>query len=62
MLDTPGYVVAQRRATVSSKITGRVTEVRVEEGVPGSEAPVLARLDPATYDKALIALAEHSWN
>jgi RND family efflux transporter MFP subunit len=57
VLNASGYVVARRRATVSSKITGRVTEVRVEEGMPVRKNQVLARLDPATYDKAL-ALAE----
>ncbi len=57
VLNASGYVVARRRATVSSKITGRVVEVRVEEGMPVRKNQVLARLDPATYDKAL-ALAE----
>jgi RND family efflux transporter MFP subunit len=56
-LNASGYVVARRRATVSSKITGRVTEVHVEEGMPVRKGQVLARLDPATYDKAL-SLAE----
>ncbi|MGD2168228.1 MAG: efflux RND transporter periplasmic adaptor subunit, partial [Gammaproteobacteria bacterium] len=39
------YVIARRQATVSSKITGRVTEVLIEEGqrVVGNE--VVARLD-----------------
>ena len=57
VLNASGYVVARRRATVSSKITGRVVDVRVEEGMPVRKNQVLARLDPATYDKAL-ALAE----
>ena len=33
MLDASGYVVARRMATVSAKITGRVREVRIEEGM-----------------------------
>ncbi len=57
VLNASGYVVARRRATVSSKITGRVIEVRVEEGKPVRKNEVLARLDSATYDRAL-ALAE----
>jgi RND family efflux transporter MFP subunit len=57
VLNASGYVVARRRATVSSKITGRVVEVMVEEGKAVRKGQVLARLDPATYDKAL-ALAE----
>jgi RND family efflux transporter MFP subunit len=57
VLNASGYVVARRRATVSSKITGRVIDVRIEEGMPVRKGQVLARLDPATYEKAL-ALAE----
>ena len=52
-----GYVVARRRATVSSKITGKVMEVNVEEGMAVKEGQVLARLDDANY-KAALALAE----
>jgi HlyD family secretion protein len=57
VLNASGYVVARRRATVSSKITGRVIEVLVEEGKPVRKGQVLARLDPTTYEKGL-ALAE----
>jgi HlyD family secretion protein len=57
VLNASGYVVARRRATVSSKITGRVVEVLVEEGQPVHKGQVLARLDPTTYERAL-ALAE----
>lgn len=32
VLNASGYVTARRRATVSSKITGKVVEVDVEEG------------------------------
>jgi RND family efflux transporter MFP subunit len=59
VLNASGYVVARRRATVSSKITGRVVEVLVEEGKPVRKNQVLARLDPTTYEKALsLAQAE----
>src|SRR5262245_55376583 len=32
VLNASGYVTARRRATVSSKITGKLTAVNVEEG------------------------------
>ena len=32
VLNASGYVTARRRATVSSKVTGKVIEVIVEEG------------------------------
>ncbi len=48
VLNASGYVTARRRATVSSKVTGKVTEVRVEEGMAVAEGQVLARLDDAT--------------
>jgi len=56
VLNASGYVVARRLATVSSKVTGRITEVLFEEGAQVREGQVLARLDPATakaeYDVA----------
>ena len=57
MLNASGYVTARRRATVSSKITGKVVEVNVEEGMAVKEGQVLARLDDST-PKAALALAE----
>ena len=48
VLNASGYVTARRRATVSSKITGKVVEVNVEEGMAVTEGQVLARLDDAT--------------
>jgi RND family efflux transporter MFP subunit len=48
VLNASGYVVARRLATVSSKVTGRITEVLFEEGALVSEGQVLARLDAAT--------------
>src|SRR5436309_1866660 len=57
VLNASGYVVARRRATVSSKITGKVIEVNVEEGMSVREGQVLARLDASTFVAAL-ALAE----
>lgn len=45
VLNASGYVTPRRRATVSAKITGKVTEVLVDEGMQVSEGQVLARLD-----------------
>ena len=50
VLDASGYVVARRMATVSSKITGRVREVRIEEGMKVEEGQVMATLDPIDAD------------
>jgi RND family efflux transporter MFP subunit len=47
VLDASGYVTARRRATVSSKVTGKVVEVLVEEGQAVRRGQVLARLDDA---------------
>ena len=48
VLDASGYVTARRQATVSSKVTGRVLEVLVEEGMAVEQGQLLARLDAAT--------------
>ena len=56
VLDASGYVTARRQATVSAKITGKVTEVLIEEGMRVEEGAVLARLDD-TEAKAQLALA-----
>jgi RND family efflux transporter MFP subunit len=45
LLDASGYVVARRKATVSSKITGKVLEVFIEEGDYVEKGQVLAQLD-----------------
>ena len=57
VLNASGYVTARRRATVASKITGKLIEVNVEEGMAVRQGQVLARLDDATL-KATLALAE----
>jgi RND family efflux transporter MFP subunit len=48
VLDASGYVVARRQATVSSKLTGKVEEVLVEEGMRVEQGQVVARLDDTT--------------
>ena len=57
VLNASGYVTARRRATVSSKVTGKVIEVNVEEGMAVRAGQVLARLDDSTM-RASLALAE----
>ncbi|MFK8017114.1 MAG: efflux RND transporter periplasmic adaptor subunit [Gammaproteobacteria bacterium] len=47
ILNASGYITARRIATVSSQITGLITEVNVEEGMVVERGQVLARLDSA---------------
>jgi HlyD family secretion protein len=53
VLNASGYVTARRRATVSSKVTGKVIEVNVEEGMEVRQGQILARLDDSTLQAAL---------
>ena len=57
VLDATGYVVARRMATVSSKVTGKVLEVMIEEGQKVAAGDIMARLDPvdANAQRALAA-------
>lgn len=57
VLNASGYVTARRAATVSSKVTGKVTDVLIEEGVKVQEGQVLARLDD-TNVRASLQLAQ----
>ena len=50
VLDASGYVVARRMATVSAKITGKVREVLIEEGMKVDAGQVMATLDPVDAD------------
>jgi RND family efflux transporter MFP subunit len=61
VLNASGYVTARRAATVSSKVTGKVMEVLVEEGMKVREGQILARLDD-TNVKASLLLAEAQWD
>ncbi len=56
-LDASGFVVAARRATVSSETTGRLVEVSVKEGDRVRAGQLLARLDPRDVEQQ-IRLAE----
>ena len=53
LLNASGYVVARRQATVSSKVTGKVLQVMVEEGMKVEAGQELARLDDANVQAAL---------
>jgi RND family efflux transporter MFP subunit len=53
LLNGTGYVTARNKATVSSKVTGKVIEVFVEEGMKVEAGQVLARLDASNVEKSL---------
>jgi len=61
VLNASGYVTARRRATVSSKVTGKVLEVFVEEGQAVRKGQVLARLDDSQV-RAALAVAKAQLN
>ena len=52
-----GYVVARTRASVSSKVSGRLAYLGVAEGSPVQQGSVIARLENADY-QAQVAQAE----
>lgn len=56
VLNASGYVTARRQATVSSKVTGKVTDIFIEEGMQVKAGQELARLD-AAYASRSHALA-----
>ncbi len=56
-LNASGYVTPRREATVSSKVTGKVVEVMVEEGMKVEAGQILAKLDGSNIETGL-ALAE----
>jgi len=53
VLNASGYVVARRMSTVSSKVTGKIAEIFVEEGMAVEKGQVLARLDPVNTSTIL---------
>ncbi len=57
VLNASGYVTARRQATVSSKVTGKITEVFIEEGMQVKAGQELARLDASQATRGL-AVAE----
>jgi RND family efflux transporter MFP subunit len=53
LLNASGYVVAQRKAAVASKVTGRLISLSVEEGSRVKEGQVIARLESDDVAAAL---------
>ena len=53
-LTASGYVVAQRRAAVASKATGRLVELHVREGSQVKEGDLLAKLDDSDVKAAIL--------
>ncbi len=45
LLNASGYVVAQRKAAIASKVTGRLVALMVEEGSRVKEGQIIARLE-----------------
>ncbi len=53
ILTASGYVVARRKAVVSAKIQGRLSQLRVEEGSVVREGETLARLESTDYEASV---------
>jgi RND family efflux transporter MFP subunit len=53
VLTASGYLVARREAVVSSKIQGRLLQLRVEEGSEVKTGDILAKLESADYEAQL---------
>jgi RND family efflux transporter MFP subunit len=66
LLNASGYVVADRKSAVASKLTGRLVYLGVEEGSPVQEGQVIARLENkdalAARDRAAanVSVARHN--
>jgi RND family efflux transporter MFP subunit len=56
VLNASGYVEPRRKATVSAKITGKVTEILVDEGMVVEKGQVLAQLDDSDARKRYEAI------
>jgi len=53
LLNASGYVTTRLEATVSSKVTGKVAEILVEEGMKVEKDQVLAKLDSSNVESGL---------
>ena len=62
VLDASGHVIARRIATVSSRVTGKLKRLHIEEGQIVNKAEILAELDDKqaaiSYQLALAQLSE----
>ncbi|PNS09134.1 efflux RND transporter periplasmic adaptor subunit [Solilutibacter silvestris] len=54
VLDATGYVVARRIATVSAKVTGKLLDVRIQEGQHIEEGQIIATLEPVDANEAKV--------
>ncbi|MFC1851508.1 efflux RND transporter periplasmic adaptor subunit [candidate division CSSED10-310 bacterium] len=61
ILNASGYVTPRRRATIAAKITGRIVQINVEEGMFVEQKFVLARLDD-TDVRALVNTVQAELN
>ena len=55
LLNASGYITPRRRATVAAKITARVVDVYVDEGMIVTEGQLLASLDDSDAQRRLQA-------
>jgi RND family efflux transporter MFP subunit len=53
LLNASGYVTTRLEATVSSKVTGKVAEILVEEGMTVDKGQILAKLDASNVQAGL---------
>ena len=53
ILTASGYLVSRTQAAIGAKVSGRVEEIRVEEGDPVEKGQILAVLEHADLDAAL---------
>jgi RND family efflux transporter MFP subunit len=59
ILNASGYIVAQRKASVASKVTGRLVELMVEEGSRVKQGQVIARMENADVSAVRDQVAAH---
>jgi RND family efflux transporter MFP subunit len=55
LLNASGYITPRRRSTIAAKITARVVDVYVDEGMTVTEGQLLARLDASDAERRLEA-------
>ena len=53
LLNASGYVTTRLQATVSSKVTGKVAEILIEEGKQVEKGQVIAKLDASNVEAGL---------
>ncbi len=56
-ISTTGYLESERRVTILSKVSGRITEVLVDEGDQVTEGQIMARIDDRELRATISALA-----